>query len=341
MPSLAEHAKDYSHGYCSLRILVTWLVVSFALCLIYAIIAFLSLLDKNILPEEPGPLSLPYTNVPRRYDIHLKFDTEYNRSNKTFSGTVSVLFSSRHANQRLFLHKGENLRIMEFSLRAVDHPDEKRSVKKGTYNSATEIQTFVLSFDTSTDTAYLFTVTFNGVMTGEAGPNEFHYDSENNEKRYGVWFATFQRRGKGLRYLFPCMDSNEFAAEYNVTSTIQENYRNHCFSGVNLMTDHFPSTMVLLPYQFSLILCDFQYKRELNNETMISIYSQSSLLSNASFRRIVQFADLSSKTIGKNDVVVIPNAKTLYRPGISIINEKEFVSESKEFQMTTARPVQH
>ncbi|KAK5977792.1 hypothetical protein GCK32_002144 [Trichostrongylus colubriformis] len=328
-------------SYYSVRVLLTWLTICFALCLLYSVIAFVSLVNKNILPEELGPRSIPYTNVPRRYDVQLQFDTEYNRSNSSFHGQVALLFNSRHESQRLFLHRGKHLRITDFSLTAIDQSNQKQSIKRGTYNADSEIQTFVLSFDTATDALYLFTMKFTGTMSAEHGPKEFTYLSSKGEPRYGVWFATVQRHGKGLRYLFPCMDSHEFPAEYNITVTrkmslralsnfvIKRSIQNDAY----FMTDYFPPTTVLSPYQLAFVLCDFQYKSEIYNGTMISIYSQFNVLENVSFRRTSQFMHNASHVIGKNDAVVIPDVHTVYRPGISLINEKEFITESKELSM--------
>ncbi|KAK6035412.1 hypothetical protein COOONC_27083, partial [Cooperia oncophora] len=93
---------------------------------------------------------------------------------------------------------------------------------------------------------------------------------------YGVWFATIQRNGKGLRYLFPCMDSNEFPAEYNITVKRKASLRTlsnfvikrSIQSDEYFMTDYFPPSMVMSPYQFALVLCDFQYKTEIFNGTV-------------------------------------------------------------------------
>lgn len=226
---------------------------------------------------------------------------------------------------------------------AINQPNEKRSVKKGTFNAASEIQTFVLALDTTEDAMYTFTMKFDGQMTDEHGPKEFQYAAESGQKRFGVWFSTIERRGKGLRYLFPCMDSNEFPAEYNLTVTRKASLRTltnfvikqTIQSKPRFMTDFFPPTMILSPYQFTLVLCDFQYKSETINNTVISIYSRSDMLQNVSFRRVAQFMDKASNIIGKNDAVVIPDVQTVYRPGISLINEKEFASESKELQSTS------
>ncbi|VDO21491.1 unnamed protein product [Haemonchus placei] len=332
-----------TRSYYSLRVLLTWLAICFTLCLLFSVIAFVSLLNKNILPEELGPQTIPYTNVPRHYDVQLQFNTEYNQSNTSFHGQVALLFSSRHVSQRLFIHRGKYLRITDFSLIAVDQSNEKRSIKKGTYNAASEIQTFVLSFDTAIDELYLFTMKFTGKMTVEHGPKEFTYTSNNGEQRYGVWFATLQRNSKGLRYLFPCMDSNEFPAEYNITITRKVSLRalsnfiakRTLQSDANFMIDYFPPITVLSPYQFALVLCDFQYRRENHNGTTISVYSQYDMLQNVSFRRILQFMNPTSNIIGKNDAITIPDVQTVYRPGISLINEKEFASESKELSITS------
>lgn len=37
------------------------------------------------------------------------------------------------------------------------------------------------------------------------------------------------------------------------------------------MTDFFPPTMILSPYQFTLVLCDFQYKSETINNTVVRL----------------------------------------------------------------------
>ncbi|RCN24696.1 hypothetical protein ANCCAN_28033 [Ancylostoma caninum] len=45
--------------------------------------------------------------------------------------------------------------------------------------------------------------------------------------------------------------------------------------------------------------------------------------------------DPASHEIGKNDAVLIPDVPTIHQPGISLINEKEAVCESKDFLATT------
>lgn len=76
-----------------------------AFSLIYSVIAFAALLNKNILPEELGPQSIPYTNVPRRYDIQLEFDTEYGRSNKVVDNRLSVCPCIRFRRSRWTISK--------------------------------------------------------------------------------------------------------------------------------------------------------------------------------------------------------------------------------------------
>ncbi|KAL6722726.1 hypothetical protein Aduo_017824 [Ancylostoma duodenale] len=339
-------AKENEHRrtrLCSSRVFLTWLFVSVASCLVYAVIAFAALLNKNILPEDLGLQSIPYANVPERYDIRIQFATEYNKSNKSFQGEVNIVFTSLHESQRIYVHKGDNIEIMDFSLRLKDSL-EKLPVKKGAYDDSTEIQTFVLSKNTTVDIAYSFFMEFKGKFVSGKGPAEFSYSSERGEKRYGLWFATDSQSSKGLRYLFPCMDSDEFPADFNVVIIRKTSLRSlsnfvsdkTTEAGSNFMEDHYRSTLKMMPVQFALVLCDFQYKTENNNGTKISIYSRSEILSEISFRRTAQFMDPASHEIGKNDAVLIPDVPTIHRPGISLINEKEAVCESKDFLATTS-----
>ena len=72
---------------CHTRVFVAWLLVSAALwlvspcaplvfSLIYAVVVYASLVSKNVLPADPGPDYVPFTNIPRRYNVTLRFDSE-------------------------------------------------------------------------------------------------------------------------------------------------------------------------------------------------------------------------------------------------------------------------
>ncbi|KIH62582.1 hypothetical protein ANCDUO_07133 [Ancylostoma duodenale] len=71
---------------------------------------------------------------------------------------------------------------MDFSLRLKDSL-EKLPVKKGAYDDTTEIQTFVLSKNTTVDISYSFFMEFKGKIVPGKGPTEFSYSSERGEKR--------------------------------------------------------------------------------------------------------------------------------------------------------------
>ncbi|KAK6766779.1 hypothetical protein RB195_026199 [Necator americanus] len=336
MPTVKESLQRTFH--CSSRVFFTWIAVSVSCCTIYAIIAFVALLNKNALPEDLGLLSIPYVNVPERYDIQLQFDTEYNKSSKSFYGENKIVFNSLRESKYIHLYSGNNIQIADFSLHSLNNAKEELSIRKGAYDEVTEIQTFILSTNTSTEVPYLFILKFTGKFTPENGPRKFSYLSERGDKRYGVWYAVDNSAGKGLRYLFPCLDSKEFPADFNLTITRSKSLRSlsnfvsyrSTSRESDFMDDHFAPTMKLLPSQIAFVLCDFQYKREVYEGTTISIFSRPEILSGISFRRTSQFMDSGSYEIGKNDAILIPNVSTIHQPGISIIDEKEAVRESED-----------
>uniref|UniRef100_A0A1I7XGK3 Peptidase_M1_N domain-containing protein n=1 Tax=Heterorhabditis bacteriophora TaxID=37862 RepID=A0A1I7XGK3_HETBA len=291
---------------------------------LYALILYVSLVNKIILHVEDGPQSIPYINVPTRYDITLQFETEYNKSSKVYSGTVSMVFEARELSQHIYVHKGNTTYITNYALFA---NNKKLSIRKGKYCKQTEIQTFISSNNLTTDTEYRLEIKFTGEFLPVIGLTEFTYISEDGKMRYGIRFMSKQTARKGLRYLFPCLDSNDYPAFFHfkvkrkLSLRVLGNYyvTHSTQSSLIYMTDTLPSQSILRPIQVGLVLCEFQYKTETYDGLVVI---------NA-FPSYVPCIFNHKKYTA--DAIIIPDTYTLHQPGISILNEEEILVESREF----------
>ncbi|CAJ0610179.1 unnamed protein product [Cylicocyclus nassatus] len=233
MPTVEKFVQR-KFSFCSARVLLLWMGICLVSCLIYAAIAFASLLNKNILPEDVGLQSIPYGNVPERYRVKLSFFADYNKSNRTFNGHVALTFNSYRDSNRIHIHKGNNIKITDVSLHLEGSP-KSMSVRKGAYDEETEIQTLILGANTAIDVRYVLELKFKGKFVTDNGVQEFVYETERREKRYGLYFATNDQAKKGLRYLLPCFDSNQFPAVFDLIIVRKQSFTS-LFNSVILKT---------------------------------------------------------------------------------------------------------
>ncbi|CAI4226245.1 unnamed protein product [Auanema sp. JU1783] len=326
--------QKQSFIYCSSRLLLTWLVISAASCLLYGLIIFVSLLNKNVLPLDDGPLVIPYINLPSKYDAYLQFDMEYDNSNMTYSGIIYMTFTAKQGGERVYVHKSDSMQLTSYELTIYN---KKINLRRGIYNKQTEIQTFIPSVNLTSDAEYILKLAFqNKIGSNDFGPRENSYKSL-NDKRYGMSFITKRNAQKGLRYLFPALDSKEYPALFNLFIKRKPSLR--CFSNHKIsktepmlpwMEDSIPARTRLYPHQLGLVLTDFPSKNELLENITVTVYFRPDMMNGISIRRLEQFMDKSSRQIGKIDAVVIGQVDTVHQPGISIMNEEETVLENRE-----------
>ncbi|CAJ0949287.1 unnamed protein product, partial [Mesorhabditis belari] len=314
---------------CSPKIFVTWLLVVTVCSFIYALILFLTLNQKDIRREEV-PSSLPSINSPNGYSVHLDFKTENTLSSTGFIGTVNISFTPQEETQRLYLHRGANLDLLSYQLFS---NGKQISLKKGPYNSESEIQSFIPGQNFSMHSDYYVLIKFNGIFNAEIV--EYSYQV-NGTNRFGLIFVNDRFSPKGCRYAFPCFDTPNYSA--NFTMHIRHHYSLKALSNFvvtntkamssDFIEDTFEPIQSIQPGQVSFALTDYPSISSNDDNFKLTVYFNTELLSNVSLSRIKQFMDDSAYQIGKLDVVVIPNHTTSNQPGLSVLNEKETVAES-------------
>ncbi|CAJ0575869.1 unnamed protein product, partial [Mesorhabditis spiculigera] len=317
---------------CTPRIFTTWLLLSTVAALIYALILFFTLMQKDIRDEEV-PTVLPSINTPTGYSVFLTFPMQNTVSSQSFQGMVNISFTAEEATQRLFLHRGLNLDLISFELYS---GGQKYPLKKGTYKKESEIQSFIPANNFTVHQNYFAVINFTGRLNAQI--KEYNY-AAGDGTRYGLVFMNPQTSSKGCRYLFPCFDSSEFPS--NFTMSIRHHYSLTALSnfpsignkniGLEYLEDTFLPLESLKPAQVALALTD--YPATSSNDTFkITVYHNQQTVSTVSIPRIKQFMDESAYEIGKLDVVVVPDFTTSNQPGLSILNEKETIAESNALQ---------
>ncbi|PAV77860.1 hypothetical protein WR25_19987 [Diploscapter pachys] len=315
---------------CNVRFYFTWLTCTAVCSLFYALIVFLALANKEVLPNDTIPSVIPYIAIPSLYNVTLNFNTTATRGNLTYTGIVLMHFTPITQVDRLFVNKGSQLKI---TMAYLIDPMKRYPVKIAAYDANYEIQAFICPFNLTMQQNYTLGMEFVGRLN-DNGLRQVKYDDENSDNRYAISFGNQKIYQKGLRYVFPCLDTRDYPALlsavilHSSTLRVLSNYSPITVQVTELQSQSFIVTSSpQQPSQFTFALTALQPQISQYQNITISAYYRRNALSEVYIPRQTQLMDAMSLRIGKLDVIVLPSITTVHRPGISLVNEDEAIQD--------------
>ncbi|CEF68971.1 Peptidase M1, membrane alanine aminopeptidase, N-terminal domain-containing protein [Strongyloides ratti] len=334
--------KIFSFIECSFCLFVTWLIISFLLCIGFSILIYFSFLDlKNWIPS---PKEIPKNNVPLFYDIEIQIDTSNYEPLKTFSGIGTITFKcDNECSNYFYINIGKNINQengLFTKLLNDGKNNETIEIVGSRYHPETEIKTIVLNEKFEPNINYTFSFSFYGTFDNAPYLKLFSYTGQFSPRTYGAYFGVPEGITNGLRYIIPSLDDNKFISYFRwviIRRSIMKSLSNSVLlSSEDLdefyQVDKYKETIPIKTYENIIVIyqcnCNIE-KNSFSNVNITSCFRTSIQEKILSIDRIHQFMCEESNEIGKMDVAIIPGVQTIYRPGIAILNEGETISEAK------------
>ncbi|CAI5454883.1 unnamed protein product [Caenorhabditis angaria] len=330
-----NHFLNLHINFCTCRFLITWFLLTFSACLIYAIVVFGSLVNRKILPTNNVPKTIPYITVPSEYDVFLEFFGSSSLINKTYTGSLQMTFEAKDLTQRLFFHRGPDIRILNITLE--DSNGTKSTPSAGAYDKNTDVQAYIPISNLTKETTYKLEIGFEGTI-GENpnGPLDLPYTSENNENKHSMVFGHSTTASSGLRFLMPCLDSQDFPALFNFNIRhppdfrVISNFVGNVQQSPLYTTTIFNATFQTFSSSIVLALIDMNLTSQSikQEDIMINKYFRKNVINTVSTDRVLQFMASKTSNIGKLDVLCLPQLSTINQAGISFLNEEDVQREN-------------
>uniref|UniRef100_A0A0K0FYX1 Uncharacterized protein n=1 Tax=Strongyloides venezuelensis TaxID=75913 RepID=A0A0K0FYX1_STRVS len=327
---------------CSSCLFVTWLIISFLLCVAFSLLIYFSFLNlKNWIPN---PKEIPYSNIPLLYDIEIQIDTSNYEPLKTFSGIATITFKCNNdCSNYFYINMGKNIYQENGLFTKIEKnggKNETLDIVGSSYHPSTEVKTIVINKRFEPFTNYTFSFTFYGTFDGAQYLNLFSYTGQFSPRTYGAYFGVPEEINKGLRYFIPSLDDEKFISSFRwiiIRRSEMKSLTNSVLLSSEVFDefyhlDKFNETIPIRTFENLVVIYQCNYEMEnnpfsdVNITSCFRITSQEKILS---VDRVNQFMCEESNYIGKMDAVVIPGVQTIYRPGIAILNEGETTSEAK------------
>uniref|UniRef100_A0A0K0DYL7 Aminopeptidase N-like N-terminal domain-containing protein n=1 Tax=Strongyloides stercoralis TaxID=6248 RepID=A0A0K0DYL7_STRER len=334
--------KIFSFMECSLCLFITWLVISFLLCIGFSLLIYFSFLDiKNWIPN---PKEIPKSNIPLFYDIEIQIDTSNYEPLKTFSGIATITFKcNNECSNYFYINIGKNVYQENCLFTKIMNDNKKNEILKivgSRYHPVTEIKTMVLNEKFEPFINYTFSFSFYGTFDNVPYLKLFSYTGQFSPKTYGAYFGVPEGISSGLRYFIPSLDENIFISPFRwviIRRSEMKSFSNSVLLSSEVFDefyhlDKYKDTIPIKTFENIIIIYQCNYKIETNlysNVNITSCFRSSAPEKILSIDRINQFMCEESSKIGKMDAVIIPGVQTIYRPGIGILNEGETISEAK------------
>uniref|UniRef100_A0A914VWU5 Aminopeptidase N-like N-terminal domain-containing protein n=1 Tax=Plectus sambesii TaxID=2011161 RepID=A0A914VWU5_9BILA len=321
--------------YCDCRYIAIWLLVVILLSTALGVALYFLVIAKE---PYKGPPFLPTTLRPLSYNVTLRLLATYDSGRSDYDGAVTIELICLNSTDRIYIHKGDNIRIGRVSLKSVD--GDAPDVDSIRHDGQTDITTIKLSDFLATNRTYLLQITsFNGQMSTDSsqpGLQLFQYRTTLGQTRFGATFATEEA---GLRHVFPSFDSADFPSVFNMVIVRASTLRSITNAkrditvkkSEDFLEDHYFATPKLVPADLAIVLCDFQYIRLQQAGLQIDVFFRPEIIANISVSadRMVQFADKRMTEMGKLDAVAVPGLKARFdKPGLSLIPEKQALEDA-------------